>query len=36
MTAPVIEVENVYRIYETAAGFTPALRGVSLAHGGAR
>lgn len=35
MAAPVIEVENVYRIYETAAGFTPALRGVSLtvAHG---
>jgi len=30
MAAPVIEVENVYRIYETAAGFTPALRGVSL------
>lgn len=30
MATPVIEVENVYRIYETAAGFTPALRGVSL------
>ena len=30
MATPVIEVENVFRIYETAAGFTPALRGVSL------
>ena len=30
MAAPVIEVENVFRIYETAAGFTPALRDVSL------
>jgi len=30
MATPVIEVENVFRIYETEAGFTPALRGVSL------
>ncbi len=27
---PVIDVQGAYRIYETAAGFTPALRGVSL------
>ena len=32
---PVIDVQGVWRIYETAAGYTPALRGVSLtvAHG---
>ena len=29
--APVIEVANVHRIYETEAGYTHALRGVSLA-----
>ena len=27
---PVIDVQGIYRIYETAAGYTPALRGVSL------
>ena len=30
MATPVIQAENVYRIYEGAAGYTPALRGVSL------
>lgn len=30
MAKPVIDVRNVYKIYETAAGYTPALRGVSL------
>lgn len=27
---PVIEISNLYHIYQSAAGFTPALRGVSL------
>ena len=30
MATPVIETQNVYRIYEGAAGYTPALRGISL------
>lgn len=31
MSIPVIDVQNVHRIYESAAGYTHALRGVSLA-----
>ena len=30
MSVPVIDIRDVHRIYESAAGLTPALRGVSL------